>query len=110
MQTPAKYIIVITTCPTEAEAGRLAGLLMEKRLAACVQASAIKSTYRWLGSIETADEVRLMIKATAADYSEIEALIKLAVSYQNPEIIAIPIVAGSQIYFDWMDQETSRLP
>ena len=42
--------------------------------------------------------------------SEIEALIKLAVSYQNPEIIAIPIVAGSQIYFDWMDQETSRLP
>jgi periplasmic divalent cation tolerance protein len=102
------HIVVITTCPNEAEAARLSSELIERHLAACVQLSQIKSTYRWQGVVETTDEVRLMIKSKASDYSEIESLIKSTHSYDNPEVIAIPIVDGSQMYLGWIDQETKR--
>jgi periplasmic divalent cation tolerance protein len=104
----AKYAIVITTCPNEEEATRLAAALVEKKLAACVQASNIISTYRWKGVIETGREVRLLIKAKRADYEAIEASIKSMLSYENPEVLAIPVIAGSPLYLDWIDTETRR--
>lgn len=103
---PPKYIAVITTCPDDESASRIASVLVERKLAACVQASAITSTYRWQGAIETAREVRLMIKARSADYDAIQACIMEVHSYQNPEVIALPIVAGSRLYLDWIDAET----
>jgi periplasmic divalent cation tolerance protein len=102
----AKYVIVMTTCPSDEQAARLARALVEKKLAACVQASHIISTYRWQGVIETAPEVRLLIKARAADYDGIAALIIAQHSYENPEVLAIPVAAGSQLYLDWIDAET----
>ncbi len=102
------YIIVITTCGDETEAGRLAALLVESRLAACVQGNRIQSVYRWQGRIEDATEVRLMIKARYADYAEIENLIQEFHSYANPEIIGIPVVAGSDAYLNWIWDETRR--
>jgi periplasmic divalent cation tolerance protein len=101
-----KYIVVITTCPDDELASRLAAELVERKLAACVQASAITSTYRWQGVIETAREVRLMIKGKSADSDAIQACIVELHSYQNPEVIALPIVAGSQLYLDWIEAET----
>jgi uncharacterized protein involved in tolerance to divalent cations len=101
-----RHVVVITTCPDEEQASRLAGELVERQLAACVQASAITSTYRWQGVIETSREVRLMIKAKSADYDAIQACIVELHSYQNPEVIALPIVAGSQLYLDWIEAET----
>ena len=101
-----KYIVVIATCPDEELATRIAGVLVERKLAACVQASAITSTYRWQGAIETAQEVRLMIKAKSADYDAIQACIVELHSYQNPEVIALPVVAGSRLYLDWIDAQT----
>jgi len=86
---------------------RLASELVDKRLAACVQASDIKSTYRWKGVVEREKEVRLLIKARHANYKDIEALIKSTLSYQNPEVLAIPIAEGSQLYLDWIDDETT---
>ena len=99
-----KYLVVMTTCASDEEATRLAQALVEKKLAACVQASHITSTYRWQGAVETAPEVRLLIKARAADYDAIAALIAAMHSYENPEILAIPVAAGAQPYLDWIDQ------
>jgi len=104
----SKCAIVITTCPNEEEATRLAAALVEKKLAACVQASNITSTYRWKGVVETGREVRLLIKAKLADYDAIEASIKSMLSYENPEVLAIPVMAGSPVYLDWIDTETQR--
>jgi periplasmic divalent cation tolerance protein len=103
-----KYVIVVTTCPDDESANRVANVLVERKLAACVQASAITSTYRWQGVVETARELRLMIKAKSADYDAIEACIKEVHTYENPEVIALPIVAGSRQYLDWIEAETGR--
>ena len=102
----ARYLIVMTTCASDEQARRLAQALVEKKLAACVQASQITSTYRWQGVVETAPEVRLLIKAKAADYDAIAALIVAMHSYENPEVLAIPVTAGAQLYLDWIDAET----
>ena len=108
--TAAKYLIVMTTCASDAEAARLAQALVEGRLAACVQASHITSTYRWQGVVETAPEVRLLIKAKATDYEAIAGLIAAMHSYENPEVLAIPVTAGAQLYLDWIDAETEPSP
>ncbi len=105
---PSRYVIVMTTCASEEQARELAAALLEKRLAACVQSSDISSTYRWKGAIETGNEVRLMIKAREADYLAIEELIKALHSYETPEVVAIPLVAGSCDYLTWIDAETAR--
>lgn len=99
----ARYVIVMTTCPDDEQATRLAVALVEKKLAACVQLSHITSIYRWQGAVETGKEVRLAIKARGADYEAIEALILAMHSYETPEVIAIPVVAGSRNYLDWID-------
>jgi periplasmic divalent cation tolerance protein len=105
----ARYLIVMTTCASDEEATRLARALVEKKLAACVQASPITSTYRWHGAVEIAPEVRLLIKAKAADYDAIATLIAALHSYENPEILAIPVTAGAQLYLDWIDAETRNV-
>jgi periplasmic divalent cation tolerance protein len=103
-----EYVVVMTTCASEEQARSLATALLERKLAACVQASDISSSYRWKGAIETNNEVRLMIKARRADYAAIEALIAELHSYETPEVLAIPVVAGSRAYLEWLDAETLR--
>lgn len=106
MQT--EYVMVMTTCSDDEQAAQLAATLVGKKLAACVQASNITSTYRWKGVVETAREVRLLIKARYADYPAIEALIKSTHSYETPEVLAIPVLTGSAAYLEWIDTETRR--
>jgi periplasmic divalent cation tolerance protein len=103
-----KYVVVLTTCAGAEQASRIAVALVETKLAACVQASHITSTYRWQGAVETAPEVRLMIKAKSVDYEAIAALIAAMHSYENPQILAIPVVAGATPYLEWIDTETRR--
>ncbi len=105
---PSRYVIVMTTCASREQARAIAAALLEKRLAACIQSSDISSTYRWQGSIEIGNEVRLMIKARQADYAAIEDLIKTLHSYETPEVVALPLVAGSCDYLRWIDDETAR--
>jgi len=102
------YVVVMATCANDSEAGTITNLLLEKRLAACVQGSRVQSIFRWKGKIEDAREVQLLIKARLSDFAEIEKVIKENHSYENPEIIALPIVAGSQPYLDWISAETER--
>ncbi len=96
-------LVVVTTTETQADAVRLAQALVESELAACVQVlPQITSIYRWQGKIEQAREVLLLIKTTRAAYSELEAAIKQNHSYQTPEIIALPVEAGSTDYLGWL--------
>jgi len=103
------YIQVATTVATEEDAGRIAGLLVEKRLAACVQViGPMTSHYRWQGKTETAGEYLCLAKSRAALYPEIEAAIKAIHPYEIAEIIAVPIIAGSKEYLAWLAAEVKE--
>jgi periplasmic divalent cation tolerance protein len=96
---------VLTTVGSEGEAARIASLLVEKRLAACVQVvGPITSRYCWEGAIEEEREWQCLVKTTASAYDEVEAAILEAHSYDEPEIIATPIVAGSPGYLTWLEE------
>jgi periplasmic divalent cation tolerance protein len=98
-------IQVMTTAGSEEEAGHIASLLVERRLAACVQvAGPITSRYRWLGTIEEEREWHCLVKTTRAAYEQVEAAIREVHSYDEPEIIATPIVAGSAGYLAWIEE------
>ncbi len=85
--------------------------LIERRLAACVQISGpITSVYRWQEKIETGSEWRCEIKTRMAHYAAVESAIRELHSYDVPEILALPVVAGSQAYLDWLRGELSDLP
>ncbi len=100
-------IVVLCTCKDQDEARRIAEALVESRLAACVNLlSGIQSIYRWQGKVETAHEVLLLIKSTAERFDELRARITELHSYETPEIIALPITAGSESYLRWISQET----
>ena len=97
-------LVVVTTLPDEAAGERLASLLVEKRLAACVNISApLTSIYRWQGKIEREREVMLTIKTTAKRYRAIEETIKNSHPYELPEVIALPITDGSTDYLAWIE-------
>ena len=105
----AEYLQVLTTVGSKGEAERIASLLVERRLAACVQvAGPIVSRYRWQGAIEEAEEWQCLAKTEAALYEELEAAIRDAHSYDEPEIVATPIVAGSDGYLQWVSDEVRR--
>src|SRR5262249_32420838 len=96
-------LVVITTTETKDDAERLAHLLVERELAACVQVlPQITSIYRWQGKVEQATETLLLIKTTRAAYPRLETAIKENHSYQTPEIIALTVEAGSDEYVSWL--------
>jgi periplasmic divalent cation tolerance protein len=102
-------IQVITTTSSREEAERIARALVEARLAACVQVlGPITSTYRWEGAIETSQEWRCEAKSRAELYDEIEKAIRRLHSYKVPEILAVPVAAGSADYLGWLDAEVKR--
>jgi periplasmic divalent cation tolerance protein len=99
----AEYLQVQTTVGSAEEAERLSATLVERRLAACVQVlGPISSHYRWQGKTEHAQEWLCLAKTEAARYAEVEAAIAELHSYDEPEIIATPIVAGSSGYLAWV--------
>jgi len=99
---------VVTTIDKQAGAETIAQQLVERRLAACVQiVGPVSSTYRWQGAIETSREWLCLIKTTAQRYREVEAAIVELHPYDEPEILATPIVAGSAGYMDWLRREAS---
>ena len=103
----ADYAIILTTCSSQEEADRLAAGLVEARLAACVQQTPIRSTYRWEGEIVKDDELLLLIKTRTALFAQVEAWIKAHHSYDTPEIVMTPITKGSREYLDWVFETTS---
>jgi periplasmic divalent cation tolerance protein len=97
------YIQVLTTAGSEDEAESISTGLVERRLAACVQViGPISSRYRWQGEIERSREWLCLVKTEASRYDQVEAAIRDLHSYEEPEILATPIVAGGQGYLDWL--------
>ncbi len=103
-----KYLCVLSTAPDIKKARKLAGLLVSKRLAACVQIlPGLESHYRWRGKKETSKEVLLIIKTTALLYKKLESAILKNHPYEVPEIVCLPITKGSKQYLDWIEKEIS---
>jgi len=101
--------MVLTNLPDAESARGLARLLVESRLAACVnRLPAVRSTYRWQGEIEEAEEVPLLIKTTLDRYPDVEQAIRIAHPYEVPEIISLPVGVGLAEYLAWVRAETSE--
>ena len=111
-QTPGKspektaYCVVQTALASEAQAEALAQLIVGARLGACVQLQPIRSFYRWQNEVRDESEFLLQIKTRQACYPALEAFICAHHSYETPEIVQLPIVAGSADYLQWLRAET----
>jgi periplasmic divalent cation tolerance protein len=104
---PPRFLQVQTTTDSRAEAIQLAHAAVEARLAACAQvAGPIASTYWWEDGIERAEEWLIMLKLPADRYEDLATFLSERHSYDEPEIVATVIVAGSPAYLDWISQET----
>ena len=100
-------LLVLTNLPDRASAERLADLLLEQRLAACVNILApCRSVYRWKGAVQHDEEHPLLIKTSAERYGALEQALRQGHPYELPEIIAVPIEQGLPAYLDWVAAET----
>ena len=103
-------MIVLTTCGNDEDAGALAHLLVEGRLAACVNAlSNVASTYRWKGKVQLDRETLLIIKTTASRLAAVEKTIREHSKYELPEVIALPVHAGGADYLEWIRESVAEL-
>lgn len=102
-------LLVLTNVPDQDTAEKLARALIEDHAAACVNVfAACRAIYRWQGVVETADEIPLLIKTTAANYARVEVIVRAHHPYEVPELIAIPITHGLPAYLDWVAKETDK--
>ncbi|MDO8491454.1 MAG: divalent-cation tolerance protein CutA [Dehalococcoidia bacterium] len=98
--------VFLVTASSEEEAKKIAHLLLEKRKAACVNiVPGVISSYWWKGKLESASESLLIIKSKASLADEIVEMVKSVHSYQVPEIVALPIIAGNPDYLAWIGDE-----
>ena len=104
-----EYIQVYTTTENKDDAGVIAETVVKKRLAACAQVvGPITSTYWWEGAIEEAEEWFCIMKSRKDLYDKLEEAILDVHSYDVPEIVAVPIVSGSQSYLQWLNKEVDK--
>ena len=97
-------VIVLVTAGSEEEARKIAELLVQEKKAACVNiVPSVDSLFRWNGKLDSARESLLLVKTRASLLSRIIRLVNGLHSYEVPEIIALPIVGGSEEYLKWLD-------
>jgi len=97
-------IVVLSTCASQEEAEKLAQVVVERGLAACASiVPGVRSYYRWQGAIETASEHLVIIKSARRQFAELSALLERVHSYEVPEVLAVPIVAGAAPYLAWLE-------
>jgi periplasmic divalent cation tolerance protein len=100
-------VLVLCTCPDEAVAVDIARVLVTEGLAACVNRMApVTSIYQWEGRLCETPEQLLVIKTTPGRYEALEIRLKALHPYEIPEIIAVPVVAGSGQYLAWLNAAT----
>ena len=105
-ENKAEAIVVLITAANPEEATRLAELMVEKRLAACVQIlPEMQSIYHWKGEVQRDREVLLLAKSTRARFDELEREVRAMHSYETPEIMALPVTAVSEPYLQWLMSE-----
>ncbi len=98
--------VVMTTLPSNADAEKMAGLLLNAQLAACVQLLPIQSFYVWQGQRCQEPEVLLMIKTRRSLFAELQAFIQAQHPYEVPEILQLPVEAGAAPYLAWLQAQT----
>ena len=108
MSAPSDHGVLLTTTPSREEARRIAKLLIDEKLAACVQLLPIESFYAWQGKTQNEAEILLLVKTRSALFETAIARIKAVHSYSVPEIVAMPFAAGFGEYLNWIGQETGN--
>ncbi|MFQ5709565.1 MAG: divalent-cation tolerance protein CutA [bacterium] len=102
--------VIFVTTSSSAEAEQIARALVAEKLAACANIiSSVHSIFRWQGQICEEKEALMVIKSTVANLHDIIARVKQLHSYDVPEVIALPIVAGSEDYLQWLHRETRKV-
>jgi periplasmic divalent cation tolerance protein len=99
-------VVIQTTTASRHQAEQVAQMLLERRLAACVQMTEIDSLYRWKGALEREREILLSIKTRAALYAKVEAAILEVHPYDTPEIVALTVDQGAPSYLAWVAGQT----
>ncbi|HEX9115476.1 MAG TPA: divalent-cation tolerance protein CutA [Anaerolineae bacterium] len=103
MDGEPSHVVVVVSAPNAGEAWVIAKALVERKLAACVQTFPIRSCYEWEGKIVEDNEVLIFIKSRREVFAQLEACVMEHTSYEVPEIVALPIVQGSEKYLRWLD-------
>lgn len=101
----AGYGVVLVTAPSKTEAEAIAKALIKAKLAACVTLLPVQSIYTWQGEVHQEEEWQLLIKSDLAVFSTLEAKVRSLHTYEVPEIIALPILAGSGPYLAWITEQ-----
>jgi periplasmic divalent cation tolerance protein len=102
-------IVILSTCAGEEEAEKLSRLLLDDRLAACVNViRPMRSYYHWKGAIETADECLLIIKSSRELFDSVRQVLEKAHSYEVPEVLALPVVDGAKNYINWLEANLKK--
>ncbi|MFE7590206.1 divalent-cation tolerance protein CutA [Kitasatospora sp. NPDC057512] len=101
------FLVVTTTHDDETKARELAAKVIGERLAACAQVYPIRSVYWWDGEVQSGDEWRIDFKTRAELVGPLGDFIKERHSYDVPELVAVPVVAGAESYLNWISAETS---
>ena len=104
MACRGEYMLVTTSCPDKESARTLAKLIVEEKLAACVQFFPIESVYIWKGELCDESEVLLLIKTKTVLYERLQTVIWKNHTYDVPEIIQIPLTGGLPAYMKWLDE------
>jgi periplasmic divalent cation tolerance protein len=107
-QNSARYGVVLVTTASQAEGEAIAKTLLTEKLAACVNITPVHSFYTWQGKQQSDREWQLIIKTNLNLFSQLAAKIKELHSYEVPEIIALPIIAGTESYLSWLDENIKQ--
>lgn len=100
-------IVVLVTAPTPERAAEIARAVVGERLAACGNVvPGLRSVYRWEGKVQEDDEALLVLKTTRARFDALRDRVLALHPYDVPEVIALPVLAGSAAYLDWIEAET----
>ncbi len=102
-----EFIVIFCTVSSKDEAKDISTALLKEKLAACVSTvDKVSSMFLWNGKISKENELLLIIKTRKDNFDKIEAVIKALHSYNIPEIIALPVIKGSNDYTGWLEHET----
>ena len=100
------YIVLLTTVSDSEEAHKIAEVLLNQRMAACVSiVPGVSSLFWWHEKLDSAQESLLIVKTKALLLNQIVTLVRKIHSYEVPEIIALPIIGGNPDYLEWIDKE-----
>lgn len=100
-------IVVYITAPNEDEAVKISKTLVEEKHAGCINiVKNVRSIYTWQGKTEDESEVLMIVKTQRHLFESLKTRVKELHSYTVPEIIAMPVIEGSEDYLGWLKEVT----